>query len=103
MYKPAILVIMSVNSFECHICGKRTLHDEISYSEHQAIRNSESFIGDYKIPPRVETALNNAISYSGITKAAKYLSSFNGFWKCRECGHSYARKKNGEIDWDMNI
>ena len=94
---------MPVNSFECHICGKRTIHDEISYSEHCAInKTGDLFIGDYKIPECVDSALANAVSYSGITNVAKFLSSFNGFWKCRECGHSYARKKNGEIDWDRN-
>ena len=93
---------MSVNSFECPICGKRTIHDEVSYAEHSAIQNCKCYIGDYEIPKGVHNALNNIVSFSGMTNACKYLSSFNGFWKCRECGRSYARKYNGEIDWDLN-
>lgn len=84
---------MSVNSFECHICGRRTIHDEVSYAEHMAIRDCSAYIGDYEIPKGVQNAMNNIISYIGMDKAFKILSSFNGFWKCRECGRSFARKK----------
>lgn len=93
---------MSVNSFECPICGKRTVHDEVTYAEHEAIQNRGSYIGDYKIPTGVENAINNVVNFCGMPNIFKQISSFNGFWKCRECGRSYARKKNGEIDWDRN-
>lgn len=89
---------MPVNTFECPICGKRTVHDEVSYAEHAAIRNCRSYIGEHEMPKGIEDALNNMVSYSGITKIAKHVCRFNGFWKCRECGNSYARKKNGDID-----
>lgn len=100
---------MATQSFYCLICKKNTLHDKISLAEHDAIRNlgKSGFVivngKEYGTMPKwLRRSLNVACDKSGILKVGEALTDFNGFWKCRECLKSNARKKNGEIDWDNN-
>lgn len=94
---------MATRSFYCSICRKNTIHDEVSYAEHDALRGyTEYSIGNAKLPKWFSKLSNRIADHTGIYKALRITSDFNGFWKCRECLHSSARKKDGSIDIENN-
>lgn len=89
-------------SFYCPFCGKNTIHDEINYAEHSALRNAKTYLGSWELPPILDQGLAIGVDLAGMPSIAKLVCGFNGFWKCRECLKSNARKKDGSIDSTMN-
>lgn len=82
---------MSLNSFICPKCGRRTKHIKLGNVEGSAQRGDNGLL----------RTVGTLFEISGVFKAYSAVTG-DHFWKCCDCGLVHTRNAKGEIS-DENV